>query len=185
MMVSTAVRKPVAVGAKVTATAQVPPVATIPQVLGPIKKSPAFVPVVITLLMTSGAVPQLVIITLCTKPVVPTKTVLPKLIRLPAGQTAEVRGMASPCRSTVVGLPAASCVIVRAACRVPATWGLNVTLSTQKPPGAIGPPVQLGDCTNAKSSEPAPVRETLEMFNGAEPQLVIVTLCTVLVVVTS
>src|ERR1017187_66017 len=173
-MVSTAVRIPVAVGAKVTPMVQVPPTDTVPQ-LELIKKSPAFRPAEITLLITSGAVPQLVMVTLCGVPVVPTNTV-PKLTGLPLAQTTGASGVASPCRNKDVGLLAASSVIVSIACRVPATWGLNVTLSVQKSPGAIGPPVQLGDCPNAKSLDPGPVMETLEMFNGAVPQLVIVML---------
>src|SRR5437016_5851678 len=70
LTVSTAVRIPVAVGAKVMPMAQVLPGVMVPQVLELIKKSAAFAPVGIVLLITSGALPQLVMMRLCTGPVV-------------------------------------------------------------------------------------------------------------------
>src|SRR5277367_872279 len=60
---------------------------------------------------------------------------------------------------------------------------MNVTLSVQIPPGAIGPLVHV--CVTVKLFVPNPVRDTLEIFKSAEPQLVIVMLCTALVVVSN
>src|ERR1017187_1168853 len=104
-MLSTAVRIPVAVGAKATPITQVLPGATVPQVLELVTKSPGFAPVKFTLPITSGARPQLVMITLCTELVVVTKTV-PKLTGLPSKQTDGVRGMPTPCRRIDDGPPA-------------------------------------------------------------------------------
>jgi hypothetical protein len=147
-------------------------------------KSPGFAPVRSILLNTSEADPQLVMVTLWIEPVVPTPT-LPKLIELLEKQIEGASATPTPVRDTIVGLPTASSAITRVATRVPTTWGVNVTLSVQKLPGAIGAPVQAGDCENAKSFDPAPVMDTLEMFKAAEPQLVIVMLCPALVVVSN
>jgi hypothetical protein len=147
-------------------------------------KSPGFAPDMTKLLSINGAVPQLVMVTFCTELVKPT-TVAPKLIELLEKQTEGASATPTPVRGTVVGLPTASSTMTRFAFRAPATWGLKVTLSVQMPPGARGPLVQANDGENAKSFDPNPVMDTLEMFNAAEPQFVMVILCTALVVVSN
>lgn len=70
-MVKAAEREPVAVGLNVTPTEQLPPATTLdPQVLV-CWKSPGFVPASEIAEMLSGALPELVSITLCAGLVVP------------------------------------------------------------------------------------------------------------------
>src|ERR1017187_6901107 len=175
-------RGPPAVGANRRLTWHVSPVATLVQVLEILRKSPALAPVMVTLLITSGAVPQLVMVTLVTRLVIPTPTLLKSTV-LPPKQIAGNSAVPTPVRGSVVKPPAASSAITRVADRPPVARGANATLIVQVPPTASGPPVQL--CVTKKSFDAKPVGVTLEMFKTAEPQFVIVILCTALVVVSN
>ncbi len=175
-------REPPAVGENSTLTWQVLPVSTVPQVDKVTMKSPGFAPVSVKFVNTSGAVPQLVMVTDCTELVKPT-TVSAKFIEELPKQIAGASATPVPERFSTVGLPAASSAIVTVAFRGPTAWGKNVTLSVHTPPGAIGPPMQA--CATEKSFDASPPTTMLDMFSAAEPQLVTVMLWTALVVVSN
>src|SRR5579862_7288465 len=175
-----AVRDPPAIGANCKFTWQVSPAATVPHMLATMMKSPVFAPVMLRLLITNAAVPQFVMVRLCTLPVAPTPTV-PKLIGLLPTHIAGANAVPTPLRLKIVGLPVALCAIATVARRVPAAVGVNVALIVHVPPAEIGLPL-VQSLETEKSFDPVPEIVTLEMIRSVEPQFVIVTLCTALVV---
>jgi hypothetical protein len=173
VIVTEAVRVPVAVGAKVTLMVQLPPAGTeVPQVLVT-AKSPGLGPVgAITIpLMVSAALPWLVRVTGCTALIVP-KVWLPKFrlvgVRLADG------ALPVPLRFTVWGLPAALSAMLSTAVRAPRAAGVKVTVIVQLPPAATELPHVL---VTAKSPGFAPVAPILVIVKLAFPVLVRVTAC--------
>jgi hypothetical protein len=136
VMLTEAVRLPVAVGAKVTLILQLPPAGTeLPQLLDSLK-SPAFVPVTAMPVMVKAAVPVLLRVTACAALVVPRIWLLKvRLVEL----RLTVGPPPVPVRLTLCTLPATLLllsVMVKVAVRVPGSVGEKVTLMVQLPPAA-------------------------------------------------
>jgi hypothetical protein len=99
-------------------------------------KSPVFAPVRVTLLIVNGPVPQFVIVTLCTRLVVPTST-LPKLMMLALAQTAGTGMKAVPVTAISTGLTDEVLKMSRMLERVPEVVGAKLTEKLHVPPGAM------------------------------------------------
>src|SRR3989449_777080 len=185
VMVTVAVRAPVASGVKLMLIVQLAPGATEPAPVGQVlpaamAKSPGFKPARTMLVMLRVAVPLLVRVTVCTglfflmirRP--PRSTLFPytTLFRSPI-----------PTSDTNCGLPGASSVMVTVAVRAPVASGVKLMLIVQLAPGATEPaPVgQALPAAMAKSPGFKPARTMLVMLRVAVPLLVRVTVCTGLV----
>jgi hypothetical protein len=127
------VRFPAAVGLKVTATAQEPPTAIDePQLLVWLKS-----PVTATLETVAGAVPELVMVTVCAAAAEPT-TVRAKDRLAGLAVSTGPGAVPVPVRLTVLVTPPA--LTVRLPVRVPVAAGANVTLTVHEPLAAIDEP---------------------------------------------
>ena len=162
-----AVRAPVAPGAKVTLTVQVPPAAT--GVVQPVAaNSDASAPVTVRPVTVSGPVPVLVTVTVCAADVVP--TAWPPKARV-AGATATCGAVPVPVRSTTGAAPGASEATVSVAALAPAVVGGNVTSTVHVAPGATAAAQPVA--ANCAASVPPTV--SADTVSGAEPVLVTVT----------
>jgi hypothetical protein len=162
-----AVREPVTAGVNVTLMVWLPAGAMVP---GPPAAANSPLGLTDTLLITNGAVPVFVSVTLWAAPVVPTVW-LPKLRLVGLTLIADEGGGAPvPLSGTVTAPPGALLDIAREALRGPVAVGVNVTLIDWLAPGAIvpGPP-------EAVNSPPG-VMEAPLIVSGAVPLFVMVTL---------
>ena len=123
-----AARLPVAVGLKVTEIVQVAFTASDAGQSLVCVKSPGFVPVSVTLLMVSGAVPVLRRDDVCAALVEP--TICGPKTRLP-GVSVTAEAVPVPLRLMGCGLPDALSVTFTAAVRLPVAAGVKVTLMVQ------------------------------------------------------
>jgi len=143
-IVSVALRAPVAVGAKVTVTVQVPAIASALAVeqVPPVLKSPAAVPVSVKPLKWRAAAPLLVTVTDCAALVVPTVCE----VKVFVVAFSEIVGCGTavpvPFRVTVDGDPVALWVMVRVALRAPVAVGVNASLIVQELDTATLPPAE-------------------------------------------
>ena len=184
LMLSEAVRVPVAVGVKVTvivqlldgATAAPLQVSLSPSPEPTPAKSPALVPVMETVLTLSVLVPLLVRVTVRAELVVLRVWLLKSRL---VGERLTVAAVPLPLKGTVCGLPAALSLMLSKAFRLPVAVGVKVTLMVQLPPAATEVP-QLLLC--AKSPALLPVSEMPLIVNAALPVLLSVTACPALVV---
>src|SRR5437588_11092024 len=135
--------------------------------------------------MVSGALPLLVSVRLwvallapsCTEP----KLRLPGLARRLMPKVSE-GAVPVPARATVWGEPAALSLMSRVALRLPGADGLKRTAIVRLSPGPrVGLP---GPRAAVKSAVLAPAKLTAPIVSGAEPVLVRVTVCALLVVPT-
>jgi len=183
VMLTEAVRLPLADGVNVTLIGQLPSAATeLPQVLLS-EKSLAFVPVTVMLVMLKGALPVLLRVTVCAPLVVPTGWLpKPRLVgeRLTTGAVAAV-DVPVPERLTVCGLPLALSVMLTEAVRLPLAGGVKVTLIVQWAPAATELPHVL---VSAKFLLLVPMTARLVILKVALPVLLRVTVCALLVVPT-
>src|SRR5712692_192041 len=127
--------------------------------------------------MCSGAVPELVSVTLCGPAEVPCVTV-PKVTVLGLRVTAGLPGGGAwpvPVSGTDCGELGASSAMVMLAVRCPAPSGEKVTLMVQEALGAKGPLHVL--FAKLKSPGLEPLRRTEEMYSVALPALVTVMVC--------
>jgi galactitol-specific phosphotransferase system IIB component len=133
VMLTEAVRLPLAEGVKVTLIVQLPPAATeLPQVLL-WAKSPALVPVIARLEILMAPLPLLLRVAVCAALLVPTDC-FPKE-RL-VGERPSSGAVPVPERLTACGLPMALSVMLTEAVRLPLAEGLKVTLIVQLAPAA-------------------------------------------------
>src|SRR5947209_3062997 len=182
VMVTVAVRAPVAAGVKLMLIVQLAPGATEPAPVGQVlpaakAKSAACAPMMVMLVRFSGAPPLLVRVTVCAGLVVPTRW-LPK--GLLVAESVAVGGVTPvPVSDTDCGLSAASSVMFTVAARAPVAAGVKLMLIVQLAPGATEPaPVgQVLPAAKAKSAACAPMMVMLVRFSGAPPLLVRVTVC--------
>src|SRR5512146_843544 len=137
LMLTEAVRVPVAVGVKVTLMVQLPLAATeLPQVFV-WAKSPELVPASEMPLIVRVLLPMLVRVTFWAVLLVPTAWLVK--VRL-AGDSVTVELTPVPVRLTVWGLPVALSAMLTEAVRVPVAVGVKVTLMGQLAPAATGLP---------------------------------------------
>ncbi len=160
-----AVRVPAALGVNKTLMAQFPPAGTDGVQLFDCEKSPALVPVMVTLATDNEVLPVLNSVTPPAGLVVPT-LVLPKVMVLLLKLT--VAAVPIPVRDAVCGLPEALSMTVMLAWRVPAAAGVNSTLIEQLVPSAREDPQVL---VWAKSPLFVPVTPIELMVNVALPVL--------------
>ena len=174
VMVTAAVRVPVAEGVNITLMVQLPLLAAteLPQLLL-CAKSPLFVPVTPMFVTLNAALPVFVSVTDC-DPLVVFKVWLAK-VRLELERPTAGAGAPAPVPLRVMdcGLPPALSLMVTAPVRAPVTVGLKVTLIEQFPLFAATELPQLFVC--AKSPLFVPLTPMLEMFSVALPVLVSVT----------
>src|SRR3989475_117990 len=190
VMVTVAVRAPVAVGVNVTVKAKLDGAGTGPLARGhgatpepATAKSPGFEPARAMLVMLRVAVPLLVRVTVCSGLVVLRRwSPKPRLV----GAMVTAGAMPIPASDTDCGLPGASSVMVTVAVRAPVAAGVKLMLIAQLAPGATEPaPVgQVLPAAKAKSAACAPVMVMLVRFSGGPPLLVSVRFCAALVVPT-
>jgi hypothetical protein len=185
VMLTEAVRLPLADGVNVTLIGQLPPAAAeLPQVLVS-EKSLAFVPVTVMLVMLKAALPVLLRVTVCAALVIPTGWLpKPRLVgkRLTTGAVpVEAVDVPVPERLTVCGLPLALSVMLTEAVRVPLAGGVKVTLIVQWAPAATELPHVL---VSAKFLLLVPMTARLVILKVALPVLLRVTVCAALVVPT-
>jgi hypothetical protein len=133
VIVTFAVRFPVAVGLNVTLIEQFAAAATLAPHVFVSEKSPPFVPVMAMLVMFKVAVPLLVSVTFCAALAVVTSC--PAKFRL-VGASVTAGAVPVPVRATLCGLPGALFVIVTLAARFPVAVGLKVALIEQFAPAA-------------------------------------------------
>lgn len=179
-----AVRVPVPLGVNVTLIVHVPPTPSVAGDSGQVvvlAKSPAFVPVMFTLVIVSVPGPLLVKVTDCAGLVV---LVVCDANVSDAGErpTLGVGATPAPVSATDLGLPIPLSVIVTAAVRVPVAVGVNVTLMVQEAlaasvAGEIGHVV-----VPAKSLAFVPVMLMLVIVSAPGPLLVRPIFCAALVV---
>ena len=186
LIVTLALRLPVAVGENVTLSVQVAPAASVLGLSGQVfvcAKSPALAPLTPMLLIVNAAVPLLVSVTDFAALVVPTSW-LPKLSDVGLSVTPGAGVTPVPLSATLCGLPPASSLMLTLALRPPFAEGVNVTLSVQFAPAAsvFGLSGQVFVC--AKSAAFVPLTEMLVMVSAAEPLFVSVTALAALVVPT-
>src|SRR5438128_578614 len=188
VMVTVAVRAPVAAGVKLTLIRSEERRAGGPRARGhgatpepATAKSPGFEPARAMLVMLRVAVPLLVRVTVCTGLVV-LRRWSPKARLVGAKVTAGT--MPIPASDTDCGLPGASSVMVTVAVRAPVAAGVKLMLIVQLAPGATEPaPVgQVLPAAKAKSAACAPVMVMLVRFSGVPPLLVSVRFCAALAV---
>ena len=184
VMVTEAVRLPVADGVNVTLIEQFAFAASVALLAGHVlvcAKSLAFVPVIAMLEMVSGPVPELVSVTLCAELVVVMSW--PVKVRL-VGESVTAGATPVPLSGMLWGLPDALSVTEREAWRAPVAVGLNVMLIVQLAPAATLDPHVL---VSEKSPLFVPVMVMPEPLkvSVALPVLVKVTVCAELVVPTS
>ena len=132
-MLTTATRVPAAVGLNVTLMAQLAPAATeAPQVeAGAREKSALLAPTTLMPLMLSGAVPELVKVTLCEL----LRVLTAWLVKVTLLELSVATGAVPvPLRLTVCGLPAASSLILMVPLTGPEVVGEKVTEMVQLPP---------------------------------------------------
>lgn len=166
VMVSVAVRVPVAVGLKVTKIVQLEPAEIeVPHVLAS-EKAAALVPVTAMLVMVRDWSLLSVSVTDCAELAAP--CVWLAKVRLLVDR-ATPAAVPVPDRPTVWGLPEALSVNTTEAVRAPAALGVNVTLSVHCAEGARVEPQVL---VSEKSLALGPVTWTLEMFKVAVPTFV-------------
>jgi len=183
---------PVAVGLKVTPTAQLeltvnefaPNAQAVPVVGAPSVKSPVFVPVSVILVMFSVAVPLFVMVTLAVALVVPVRW-LPNGTLTGANVTADA--VPVPVRGTVCGLPEALSATLTLADRAPVAAGLNVIPTAQFDPAfnELAPnahAVPVVGAPRLKSPGLVPVSVMPVMFSVAVPLFVMVKFVTELLV---
>lgn len=175
VMLTEAVRVPVAVGVKVTLIVQLVATASEPPHVFVCAKSPLFVPVMAMPAIVNGAVPVLHRLTICA-PLVP-PTIWPPKLRL-APPSATIGAMPVPVSDTICGLPAALSLMVTAPLRIPLSAGVKVTLTVQLAPIPTLVP-QLLVC--AKSPDAA----MLATVSAASPVFVNMNCLALLVVFTS
>src|SRR3989449_5881 len=186
VMVTVAVRAPVATRVKLMIIVPLAPRTTEPapvrQVLPAAKaKSAACAPEMVMLVRVSGVPPLLVIFIndTATTEIYPLSLhdALPICAKVTAGT------MPVPASDTDCGLPGASSVMVTVAVRALAAVGVNVRLRRQLAPATtVAPFVQVVPAAMAKSPGFKPARAMLVMLRVAVPLLVRVTVCTGLVV---
>ena len=164
-MVRVPVRPPVAPGVKVTATVQDPPAGTV-AAQPDAAKSAALVPVTVTPLTVSGAVPGLDTVTL-TGPAVPPTRVFPKAMLVVETETAGATPM--PVSAIVAGPAFEATVTV--ADRAPVAPGVKVRTIEQVPPGATA--ATQPDAVNSVGLTPPSVSPV--MLSGPVPVFVTVT----------
>lgn len=186
LIVTLALRLPVADGENVTLIVQFAPAANVLGLAGHVlvwAKSPALVPLITTLVMVSAAVPLLVSVTVCGELVV-VSCWSPKLTLVGFRVTAGAWTTPVPLSATLCGLPAALSLTEMLALRDPVAEGVKVTLIVQFAPAVsvLGLMGQVFDW--AKSSAFVPVTVMLVMINAAVPLLVSVTDLAALVVPT-
>jgi hypothetical protein len=171
-------------GAKTTpATVQLALAASVPQAFSELVKLVMLLPPATTLEICRGALPELVTVTLIAALDVPCN-VLGKFTVLDESVTAgPVTGgpMPVPVRVTTCGLPGALSMKLTVACRAPAAAGVKVTAMEQDAFAAIAAPMQLLE-GKAKSPGLLPPTRMVEIFSGAVPELVTITLIGELVV---
>ncbi len=174
--VSVAVRLPIPVGLKVTETRQVPATATVPEQLFVVAKSVAFVPLITTLAIVSGPLPELLSVNVWALLVLPTfwsVKVSPVGVRDAVGEPVPVPLSETVCVAPVT-LPALS-VMVSVPLRAPEAAGVKPTVMVQVEPATSVAPQLL---VSEKSPELAlPPIVMLAIVNGPVPELVMVTLC--------
>lgn len=128
--VTEALRVPVAVGEKMTATVQFAPAVSVEVLAGQLlvcEKSPLFVPVTAMLEIVSAAFPVFVKVTFCEALVVPTGW----LEKVNGAESVATGATPVPVNEMLCGLLAASSEIDTAEIRVPDAVGLKVTLIAQ------------------------------------------------------
>src|SRR2546422_668069 len=184
VMVTVAVRAPVAAGVKLMLIVQLAPTPTEPAPVGQVlpaakAKSAACAPVMVMLVRFSGVPPLLVSVRFCAALVVPTLFFL--MIRRPPRSTPFPCATLFRSSDTDCGLPGASSVMVTVAVRAPVAAGVNVTVKAQLADAATGPPARGHGATpepaTAKSPAFEPARAMLVTLRLAVPLLVRVTAC--------
>ncbi len=174
-------REPVAPGVKVSVIVHVPPLpATTADVhkLLVMAKSPASVPVIVTVSMVTEVVPLFVKVTVTGVLVLPTAT-LPK----DAGEGESVISVPFPLSGTACGLPQALSAISRSADCLPRAVGVNVTFTVQLAPAAKFAPQPLDIMANSAASVPPRVMPEIE--RAFVPEFVTFTDCAAPVVLMS
>ena len=167
-------RAPSAVGTNVTLTVQLLPAARlVPQGLFEIAKSPAFAPVKVMLVIVTAAGPVFVNVTVLALLVTP-NPVLGK-VKLVGLRLTENGVSPVPDSGTLFGLVGALVVNTNDAALPPVAEGVKVRLTMQLAPAARLAPQGLFEME--KSAAFAPVKAMLEMVSVAEPVLVNVTVC--------
>jgi hypothetical protein len=175
-IVRLALRAPPAAGVKVTLAAQLAPTASVVPQVFVWEKSPAFVPVTLTLLMASKETPELVIVTTCGVLLLPTGTAAKERL---VGESVTAAVPPVPDRGTFCALPEALSVKLRLAVSAAPVLGVKVTLAVQLAPTASDVPQVF---VWAKSATLAPVKPTAVIEIATVPVLVMVTICGALVV---
>jgi hypothetical protein len=174
VMLTEAVRVPVAVGVKVTLKVQFAPAATVvPQVSAEIAKSPEFVPVTVRLVTSTASVPGFESVTAWAGLVVPTPWVLNVRLLGTSVTAGPVGLVAVPLKLTDCGLPGALSAMLTEAVSAPVAVGLKVTLMVQLALAATLLPQVFAEIR--KSPGFAPERVTLVMLRAKTPMLVSVT----------
>ena len=168
VMLSAAVRVPLAAGVNKIAMVQVPPAATAGLQVSTSVKSPASAPVKAMLEMLKLAPPVLLSVTTCEELTMSTAS-FPKDRVVGESLAAALALPPVPERLTLCGLPVALSVTVTAAVRVPAAAGLKVTLIVQLAPAATLDPQLL---VSAKSLALVPETAMLVTLRAALPELV-------------
>lgn len=135
LRVNVAVRVPEAAGSKVTEIEQFFPTATLGSQVFVWVKSPLLVPVMVTLLTSRVALPELVSVTVIAALVVPTNW-LGKVRLVGESVTLGPGAKPVPVRLMLCGLPLPLSVSVTAPVRVPVVVGVNVTEMVQVCPTA-------------------------------------------------
>ena len=171
VIVTAAVRAPVAVGMKVTFTVQLVEAANVDGLTGQFvvcAKSPALVPVIAMLLIVSAPGPLLVTVMACEVLVV-FLVWLPKLSEVGERLTEGAAATPVPLSEIDRGLPLPLSVTVTVAVRDPDAGGVNVTLIVQldDPASVDGLSGQFVVC--AKSEAFVPVTAMLPIVNAPGP----------------
>src|SRR3989475_471939 len=189
VMVTVAVRAPVAAGVKLMLIVQLAPGATEPAPVGQVlpaakAKSAACAPVMVMLVLffMMPRLPRTALFPYAT--LFRSRRWSPK-VRL-VGAKVAAGAMPMPASDTDCGLPGASSVMVTVADRATVAAGEKRMLTVQLAPGATEPaPVgQVLPAAKAKSAACAPVMVMLVRFSGVPPLLVSVRFCAALVVPT-
>ena len=177
---SAAVSAPAAAGLNSTDTVQLAPTASeVPQVVADLINDVALVPVMVSEVSVSAAVPVFFTVTTCAAVVTP--TVVEANVK-DVGDSVTAGAVAAtpvPLRLTDCGEPVALSAIDRAAVRVPAAAGLNSTDTVQLAPTASDVPQVVADFRNELALVPVMVSEV--SVSAAVPVFFKVTTCAAVV----
>src|SRR5579859_7859531 len=174
---SDALNAPAAAGLNSTETVQVAAAASVvPQVVADLMNEVALVPVMVSEVRFSVAVPEFLMVTVCAAVVEPT-VVAAKLSEVGVSVTAGA--VPVPVRATDCGDPVALSAIESDAPNAPAAAGLNSTETVQVAAAASVVPQVVADLMNEVALVPVMVSEV--RFSVAVPEFLMVTVCAAVV----